>query len=68
VKTKKVVAYENLPARLPIWISLTAWLLLDRFKPPGWVWGVVGTIFAFLWIVSIVDACREERIKLKELL
>jgi hypothetical protein len=68
VKAKKVVAYENLPARLPIWTSATAWLLLDRFKPPGWAWGVVGTIFVFLWIICLIDLSREERIKLKELL
>lgn len=68
MKAKKVVAYENLPARLPIWVSATAWLLLDRFKPPGWVWGVVGTIFVFMWIISIVELTREERVKLSELL
>lgn len=67
MKIKKVIAYEQLPARLPIWISLTAWLLLDRFHPPGWVWGMVGTVFAFLWLVSIIDMVREQRIKLTEL-
>lgn len=67
MKEKRVIAYDNLPARLPIWVSVTTWLLLDRFKPAGWVWGVVGTIFVFAWIICIIDVCREKRIKLKEL-
>jgi hypothetical protein len=29
------------------------WLLLDRLHAPSWVYGVVGTIFALIWIAAI---------------
>jgi hypothetical protein len=40
-------------AQLPIFSTLTAWLFLDRVSAPGWVWGVVGTLFAVVWAANI---------------
>lgn len=50
MKKTKVIHPENLPTRAPLWSSVVMWLLLDRLQPPGWWWGVVGTVFALFWI------------------
>jgi hypothetical protein len=55
-----VIPYSQLPARLPFWQSLTAWLMLDRFDCPGWLYGVVGTLFALIWIVLIAQMWAQE--------
>lgn len=49
----KVVSGSNLPARFPITLTIAAWLLMDRLHSPGWVYGVVWTILAVLWIAAI---------------
>jgi len=64
MKKRKVVSEKNLPTRLPVWSSLIVWLLLDRFNPPGWAWGVVGTVFVFFWIVAITDIFVREDVEL----
>lgn len=51
----KVVKYKNLPARLPVWPTIVLWLLLDRLRAPGWVWGVCGTITALGWLGSLAQ-------------
>jgi hypothetical protein len=65
--TRFVLTRLQLPTTLPIWSSLTAWLFLDRVQAPGWVWGVVGTVFAVLWAVSIYSLWIETPVPLKEL-
>ena len=60
MKKKKTIAAHNLPPRLPLYGSLVAWLVLDRLVAPGWVWGVVGTLFGLIWIVMIVEVIRWE--------
>lgn len=67
MKKTKVIASKNLPMRPPLWTSLVAWLLLDRFQPPGWVWGAVGCLFAFAWIVYFCTLFVHESTELKEL-
>jgi hypothetical protein len=60
----KVIDSENLPARLPLWSSITVWLLLDRLQAPGWVYGVMGTLFAIIWIAAIVKFFRQTETKI----
>jgi len=54
-KRTRVVAYKNLPARLPVWSTITIWLVFDRLKMPGWVWGAAGCLFIILWIVRFIE-------------
>jgi len=56
----KVIAGKNLPAKLPIALSVALWLLMDRYHAPGWLWGVVGTVMAIYWILEIVGICTQE--------
>ena len=31
-----------------------AYLLLDRWQAAGWVWGVVGTVLALVWVIALI--------------
>ena len=56
-----VVADKHVPLPfVPIFPTITLWLLLDRLSAPGWVWGAVGMIVAFLWVTYIVDFFTRE--------
>ena len=64
MKQRKVIDTSQLPARLPVVATAVAYLLLDKFHAPGWVWGILGIV----WIGIVVDLFHREEIKLKELL
>jgi len=49
----KVISSRCLPAKLPLMSSIVIWLLLDRLHCDQWVWGAVGVMFAFLWVLAI---------------
>lgn len=67
MKQTKVIANKNLPARAPLWASMVAWLMLDRFDAPGWVFGVVGCLFVLLWLAYICTWFTHESTELNEL-
>ena len=60
--TRKVVSPKNLPMRAPLTSTLVFWLVLDKLGAPGWVWGVLGTLLAVLWIAYFVDIFKREDI------
>jgi hypothetical protein len=62
----KVISSKNLPARLPLWTTILMWLVLERLNAPGWVWGVVGTIFVVLWIGAITLMIKQESVDIFE--
>lgn len=49
----KVVANKNMPARLPIWQSITIWLALDHWHAPQWLYGALGLLLLVMWIAEI---------------
>jgi hypothetical protein len=51
---RKVIHDSELPARLPIYPTITLWLLLDRTETAGWVWGATGVLMLFVWIGSFI--------------
>jgi hypothetical protein len=53
MEAKVVISNKNMPARFPLWPTITCALGLDRIHAPGWVWGVAGTIFLLIWIGEI---------------
>jgi hypothetical protein len=67
MKHPKVVAYKQLPARLPILATLVWYLFLDHLHVPGWAWGIAGTVFAFVWIGSIASLWLQEPTEIVEL-
>lgn len=66
MKTRKVVAWENLPTRLPLMPTLVAWLCLDRTVAPGWVYGLVGGFLLLMWIGAVVALVTERRTSIFE--
>lgn len=67
MKRRKVVHYNQLPSRYPFWVSATTWLLLDRLQPPGWVWGVVLTLLALIWVMQVVAIWHEDKVSIHEI-
>ena len=63
----KVIALKNLPMRPPITSTIAWFLLLDKFHAPGWLWGVMGTFFAFAWLVTVVVIWAQCPTELSEL-
>lgn len=51
---RKVIPRKRLPANLPTMGTLVWYMFLDKINAPGWVWGVMGTLFTVFWIASIV--------------
>lgn len=62
MKPKKVVAFKNLPSRLPLWQTLTWFLTMERFNAPQWLWGCLGLLFVFFWCESIYGICTQEKV------
>lgn len=60
MKKVPVIDLKYLPTRWPLYQSLFAWLLLDRFHAAGWVKGVVWTLLGILWGASIYGHVIEE--------
>ncbi len=59
-RPRYVLPLSVLPTRLPIGLTAIVYLLCDRFDAPGWVWGVIGTVMALLWIGAIGLRLSEE--------
>ncbi len=60
MKRRRVVKRTCIASPAPILHSLFAWLVLEHFAPAGWVWGVVGTVVALLWIGFITTLFTED--------
>lgn len=52
---RRVISAKNLPMRMPLWPTLTLWLLLDRWHSPAWVWGALGAFIVFVWAIWLFD-------------
>lgn len=60
---KKVIDRKYLPSRLPV-TGTAFWIfILHQYHAPGWLWGVIGTIFVVTWITVIAAVILEERVK-----
>lgn len=64
MKPKNVLSRNSLPAQLPIMATAVAYLLLDKFQPPEWVWGAVGLFFVLVWIAAIRAILQERQVDL----
>ena len=50
--TRTVIPWNHLPAQLPTQTTALVYLLLEHFDAPGWVWGVVCTMLALIWVLA----------------
>lgn len=67
MKRYKVIAHRHMPTKLPISWTLIAYLILDRFGAPDWVWGAVIVLVGLLWVSAISLIKLETPIDLVEL-
>lgn len=56
MKIRHVIHPRAMPVSLlrPFWYGALIWLLLDRFRPPAWVDGIVWTLFAIIAVAHLV--------------
>lgn len=66
MKAKKVLSGSNLPAKLPLWSSLTTAIALDYWNAPEWLWGCLGLLFLLAWIAWIIGIATQEKVDLFE--
>lgn len=60
MKHNKVVAFKNLPSRMPLWPTAVTWLVMDRIHAPGWAWGVAATVMVSAWISSLYGMATQK--------
>lgn len=60
-KTIRVLPVNHFPTRPPILLTGVAYMALDIYKAPGWLWGVAATFGALAWLGWAVSAWREEQ-------
>lgn len=63
----RVLSWKQLPTRLPITSTIAWYLFLDHLHAPTWVWGVMGTLGAFLWLGSLQLIYAQEQTEIREL-
>lgn len=63
MKIRYVINSRNMPARLPLFQTLTTALALDHWHAPGWLWGALGVVFLVIWIASISDVLNTEELE-----
>jgi hypothetical protein len=49
------LSVKSSPATLGLQFYAVVWLLLDRFQPDGWVWGMVGAFCALMLIGAVIN-------------
>lgn len=64
MKSRKVLAYNNMPTRLPLWQTITCWLALDHWNAPQWLYGAMVTFFIFAWAYCFISFFTEKRLDL----
>jgi hypothetical protein len=61
---RKVIAYKNLPTRIPLTHIMVVMLLLDRLSVPTYIWYAVLGIYCCVLFLIITRIEGEERIDL----
>lgn len=62
MKERKSISTKNMPPRLPLVAFAVAFLFLDRFNAPGYVWGIIGTLAVIILIGCLVAWANTEEI------
>lgn len=56
---KKVIDRKNLPVKFPLMQSILIYVVLDYYNAPGWLWGILTTLYSLIWILAIISFTRE---------
>ena len=66
MKSKNVIDSSNFPMRLPLFNTIVAYTVLEYWNAPQWLYGVLGTMYAIIWIGFFVSKFYEKRIDIFE--
>lgn len=55
-----VIDRKYLPSTLPVFPTLTIWLMLDKIQPPAMIYGVVWTLWGLIFLAVTIRAFSEE--------
>ncbi len=58
---RKVIATRYLPTFVPFQTGFILWLVLDRVQAPGWVWGVLFTMYVAVLVGAVALALGQDR-------
>lgn len=62
MKPKNVIKISNLPNKIPVIPTITVYLLMDKLNPSMFVWGIVGTLWSIVIIISIYGLATQKQI------
>lgn len=65
-KKQKVISFKNLPYRMPIYQTVSLWLLADRFQVPEMMWGFVWAFIFLLWTAWVYGITHTEEVDILE--
>lgn len=63
---KKVIKFDNLPTRLPVFVTVVTMLAMDVWNFPMWAKVGLWTLLAIIWIGSVINIWREKHINIFE--
>ncbi len=66
MKKRQIIPEEHLPARLNFWEIVTAFLLLDSFDAPNYLWVGVFAASLYKFIMWVIDTINEEEVNISD--
>jgi hypothetical protein len=63
---KSKISRSSIATVLPVQNSALAYFIMDYYKAPEFVWGIIITLFSIIWIACIYEMATEERIDVFE--
>jgi len=67
MKKRIVIKRNELPTNIPLFQTITLYLLMDKLNAPVWVWSVVATLWSMLIIATIITKYYEVPISFLEI-
>lgn len=61
-KKKRILSSLAVMPRLPLWGTLVTGTCLHYWNAPGWVWGVLGTLYMVVWINWVWHVAQREQV------
>lgn len=62
MKQTKVISFKNEPGRLPLFQTMTIYLICDKFHVSPLIWGIVITFMILIWLGVIWTMWHEEAV------
>lgn len=63
----KVLHPSQIPTRLPFISTWLAYMTMDLYDAPGWMWGMGWTLITLIWIIAVVAIWKQDHTKILEL-